>query len=642
MLARTWALNEAAVEKSIRERMLEMVLEVDGRPLSAFGCDGMLCATPTGSTAYAFSAGGPVVWPQVEALLLVPSNAHALFARPMVISPDSQVAIEVDPAGPPAVLDCDGRRTFALPAGARVELTRGAMPVRMVRLDGQPVRRPAGPQVRPAGPRLARGAATPRHVRSVAAGPVGPAPYAAPMLAEMRIQGLGVIDDATLELDPGLTVLTGETGAGKTMVVTGLTLLGGGRAEASRVADGAARAVVEGRFSADAAGAKVADEVGRRRRRGRHPDRGPDGRRGRSVPGPPRRAVRAGRRAGPAGRGQRWPCTGRTTSCGCCARPSSGRCWTASPAAAVAEPLARYRAVRAEWLRVAAELVERRDGARRLAQEADLLRHGLTEIGAVDPQPGEDDELVAAGPAAGRRRRPARGRADRAAPRWSGPRTAAGWTCPARWPHRRGPAPAGRRRGRRADRAGRRLGEALALLADVGAELAGYLDRLDADPERLAAVLSRQAELKALTRKYAADVDGVLAWADAGAGAAGRAGHLGRGAGRAGRPPGRAGRRAGRARGGGHRGPHRGRRPARRRHHGRAGRSGHAGRPAAGGGHAADGHARGRRTRCGSAGALLVAGVDGVDEVELRLVAHAGRRRRSRCTRAPPAASCPG
>ena len=90
VLARTWALNEATVEKSTRERILEVVLEVDGRPVSAFGCDGVLCATPTGSTAYAFSAGGPLVWPQVEALLLVPSNAHALFARPMVISPDSQ------------------------------------------------------------------------------------------------------------------------------------------------------------------------------------------------------------------------------------------------------------------------------------------------------------------------------------------------------------------------------------------------------------------------------------------------------------------------------------------------------------------------------------------------------------------------
>jgi NAD+ kinase len=138
VLARTWALNEATVEKSSRERILEVVLEVDGRPVSAFGCDGVLCATPTGSTAYAFSAGGPLVWPQVEALLLVPSNAHALFARPMVIAPDSEVAIEVDPDGPPAVLECDGRRTFALPPGARVDVARGATPVRMVRLDGQP------------------------------------------------------------------------------------------------------------------------------------------------------------------------------------------------------------------------------------------------------------------------------------------------------------------------------------------------------------------------------------------------------------------------------------------------------------------------------------------------------------------------
>jgi NAD+ kinase len=138
VLARTWALNEAAVEKSSRERILEVVLEVDGRPVSAFGCDGVLCATPTGSTAYAFSAGGPLVWPQVEALLLVPSNAHALFARPMVISPDSEVAVEVDPGGSPAVLDCDGRRIVALPPGARVEITRGGTPVRMVRLDGRP------------------------------------------------------------------------------------------------------------------------------------------------------------------------------------------------------------------------------------------------------------------------------------------------------------------------------------------------------------------------------------------------------------------------------------------------------------------------------------------------------------------------
>ena len=137
-LARTWALNEASVEKSKRERLLDVVLEVDRRPVSGFGCDGVLCATPTGSTAYAFSAGGPVVWPDVDALVVVPSNAHALFARPLVVSPDSVVAVEVDPHGHPAVLCCDGRRTFDLPAGARIEVVRGATPIRLVRLHDRP------------------------------------------------------------------------------------------------------------------------------------------------------------------------------------------------------------------------------------------------------------------------------------------------------------------------------------------------------------------------------------------------------------------------------------------------------------------------------------------------------------------------
>ena len=137
-LASTWARNEVSVEKSTREKILEVVLEVDGRPVSEFGCDGVLCATPTGSTAYAFSAGGPVIWPDVEALLLVPSNAHALFARPLVVSPDSAVAVELGADGHPAVLCCDGRRTVELPPGARIEVTRSGTPVRLVRLTAQP------------------------------------------------------------------------------------------------------------------------------------------------------------------------------------------------------------------------------------------------------------------------------------------------------------------------------------------------------------------------------------------------------------------------------------------------------------------------------------------------------------------------
>lgn len=138
VLGHTWALNEAVVEKTTRGRILDVVLEVDGRPVSGFGCDGVICSTPTGSTAYAFSAGGPLVWPQVQALLVVPSNAHALFARPMVVAPDSAVAIEVSAGGPSAVLDCDGRRTISVPPGGRVELTRAVDPVRMVRLAAQP------------------------------------------------------------------------------------------------------------------------------------------------------------------------------------------------------------------------------------------------------------------------------------------------------------------------------------------------------------------------------------------------------------------------------------------------------------------------------------------------------------------------
>ena len=133
-----WALNEASVEKASRQRMLEVVAEIDGRPLSRWGCDGVVCATPTGSTAYAFSAGGPVVWPEVEALLVVPISAHALFARPLVVSPHSVVALELLAETSGGVLWCDGRRQIELPPGARVEVRRGARPVRLARLHQTP------------------------------------------------------------------------------------------------------------------------------------------------------------------------------------------------------------------------------------------------------------------------------------------------------------------------------------------------------------------------------------------------------------------------------------------------------------------------------------------------------------------------
>lgn len=135
----SWALNEASVEKAARERMIELTVEIDGRPLSTWGCDGVVMATPTGSTAYAFSAGGPVVWPDVEAMLLVPISAHALFARPMVVGPNSHLALEVVPVTEgTGVLWCDGRRAVDLPPGARIEVVRSDTPVRLARLNSSP------------------------------------------------------------------------------------------------------------------------------------------------------------------------------------------------------------------------------------------------------------------------------------------------------------------------------------------------------------------------------------------------------------------------------------------------------------------------------------------------------------------------
>src|SRR3954451_20595091 len=134
LVASTWALNEASVEKAARERMIEVVVEVDGRPLSRWAGDGVVCATPTGSTAYSFSAGGPIVWPGVEALLMVPISAHALFARPLVVDPKATIAVEVI-GGAAAMLSCDGRRTFDLPERARVEVRRGHRPVRLARIE---------------------------------------------------------------------------------------------------------------------------------------------------------------------------------------------------------------------------------------------------------------------------------------------------------------------------------------------------------------------------------------------------------------------------------------------------------------------------------------------------------------------------
>jgi NAD+ kinase len=134
-----WAVNEATVEKSARARMVEVVIEIDGRPLSSFGCDGVVMSTATGSTAHAFSAGGPVVWPDVDAMMLVPLSAHALFARPLVVGPSSVLAVEILVRSTSSgVLICDGRRQVDLPTGSRVEVRRGPVPVRLARLTQAP------------------------------------------------------------------------------------------------------------------------------------------------------------------------------------------------------------------------------------------------------------------------------------------------------------------------------------------------------------------------------------------------------------------------------------------------------------------------------------------------------------------------
>lgn len=135
----TFALNEATVEKASRARMIEVGLEVDGRPLSTFGADGVVMATPTGSTAYSFSAGGPVVWPEVEALLMVPLSAHALFSRPIVVGPQSVLAVELlERSTARAVLWCDGRRGVDIEPGTRVVVKTSSEPIRLARLHPGP------------------------------------------------------------------------------------------------------------------------------------------------------------------------------------------------------------------------------------------------------------------------------------------------------------------------------------------------------------------------------------------------------------------------------------------------------------------------------------------------------------------------
>lgn len=333
-------------------------------------------------------------------------------------------------------------------------------------------------------------------------------------MAEMRIQGLGVIDDATLELHSGLTVVTGETGAGKTMVVTGLHLLGGGRADASRVRADTPRALVEGRFETTpgAPAAKVALEAGA------EPDEDGSLIALRSVNADGRSRAHLGGRSVPNSvlselAEQLLAVHGQNDQLRLLRAGEQRSVLDRFAGEPVADALAAYQQVRATWTEAVRELRERTERSRELAREADLLRYGLAEIEAVAPEPGEDKDLV------DEARRLAD--VDQLREIATGAQFAVSGAADGdpESPGALGMLGEARRRlGAAEDPALRdlepRVAEAAAVLADVGSELGGYLDRLDADPQRLEQVLARQAELKQLTKKYAADIDGVLAWAE--------------------------------------------------------------------------------------------------------------------------------
>jgi len=329
----------------------------------------------------------------------------------------------------------------------------------------------------------------------------------------MRIQGLGVIDDATLELHPGLTVVTGETGAGKTMVVTGLHLLSGGRADASRVRSNASRATVEGRFEvgADTAAATVARDAGA------EPDDDDSLIALRTVNADGRSRAHLGGRSVPNAvlselSEQLLAVHGQNDQLRLLRQGEQRAVLDRFAGEPVANALADYQRVRNEWAEVVRELKERTERSREFAREADMLRHGLNEIEAVNPEQGEDAALV----------EEARRLSDidqlREIAAGAQEAVSGGADGDPDSPGALGLLGDARRRlSGSEDPALRdlepRVAEAAAVLADVGAELGGYLDQLEADPGRLEQVLARQAELKTLTKKYAADVDGVLEWA---------------------------------------------------------------------------------------------------------------------------------
>jgi len=338
------------------------------------------------------------------------------------------------------------------------------------------------------------------------------------VLEELRISGLGVIEDATLAFSPGLTVITGETGAGKTMVVAGLGLLFGGRADAGRVRPGVGRAAVEGRLRPDPA--RSAGVLARAAEAGAEPDQDGSLLLARTV------TAEGRSRAYLAGRGVPVGVLGELGTFAVAVHGQSDQLRLLQPAEQRAaldryagseheKLLAHYREVYENWRRLAVGLTELRRDIRERRQQVDLLRLGLAEIDSVAPRPGEEQELVdearrleyaeslrqtvtsahlalagdpddpTAGTDAGTMLGEARRLLD-------------------------GQATVDPKLGEYAQR----ISEAVTLIGEVASELTGYLDGLDADPARLGAVHERRAALRSLTRKYAEDVNGVLAWAE--------------------------------------------------------------------------------------------------------------------------------
>ncbi|MFD7462518.1 MULTISPECIES: DNA repair protein RecN [unclassified Streptomyces] len=330
----------------------------------------------------------------------------------------------------------------------------------------------------------------------------------------MRIRSLGVIDDAVVELSPGFTAVTGETGAGKTMVVTSLGLLLGGRADPALVRIGADKAVVEGRIAlrADASVAVRAEEAGAELDDGALLI-------SRTVSAEGRSRAHLGGRSVPVGllaelADELVAVHGQTDQQGLLKLSRQRQALDRYAGDTVTVPLAKYSEAYRRLRAVSAELEEITTRARERAQEADMLRYGLDEIAAVEPRAGEDAELAAEAERLGHAEALASAAAAAHAALAGNPEDPEGVDAST--------LVAGAHRALEAVRShdpalaalAERIGEIGILLGDVAGELAGYADDLDADPLRLAAVEERRAALSALTRKYGEDVGAVLAWAE--------------------------------------------------------------------------------------------------------------------------------